>query len=74
MGCAAQCADHPDCEYWTYVKAPIEDKACYLKSGCPIQYPDFNAYSGSKDCVVWDCSDYTTIDWCGGTTGAPKIP
>merc|ERR1712110_6291 len=29
LGCAAQCAAHPDCEYWTYVTAPVEDRACY---------------------------------------------
>ena len=50
MDCAAECANLPECEYWTYVNAPIENRACYLKSGCPIELPDFNAYSGSK---VW---------------------
>ena len=60
------------CEYWTYVVAPIQNKACYLKSGCPINFPDFNAYSGSKDCIFWDCSDHTNVEACQ-TTMAPKI-
>ena len=71
LGCAAQCAELEGCEYWTFVTAPIENRACYLKSGCPIDFPDFNAYSGSKDCVFWDCSDWTNVEACQ-TTVAPK--
>ena len=73
IGCAAQCADHPECEYWTYVKMPIENRACYLKSACPIKFPDIRAYSGTKDCVFWDCSDWTNVEDCQSTPPAPKI-
>merc|ERR1712223_918910 len=40
IGCAAQCADHPECEYWTFVTAPVQNRACYLKSACPIPFTD----------------------------------
>ena len=75
LGCAAQCAEHPECEYWTYVFAAVheEDKACYLKSACPIKFPDIRAYSGTKDCVFWDCSDWTNVEDCKSTP-APKNP
>ena len=73
IGCAAQCAEHPDCEYWTFVTAPVQNRACYLKSACPIPFTDFNAYSGSKECTFWDCSDWSTIDACKSTP-APEEP
>merc|ERR1712080_97672 len=69
-GCAAQCADNPLCQYWAFVFAPV--KHCYIKSGCLVTWPDPNAYSGSKDCVTWDCSEGWEVPECQ-TTVAPKM-
>ena len=74
MGCAAQCVALPECRYWTFVNAPEQNRACYLKSACPIPFTDFNAYSGSTECTEWDCSDWgPVIDYCK-TTPAPNEP
>merc|ERR1712228_553514 len=44
--CGQLCAANEDCMYWTYVSAPQNVAACYLKSACPVAWTDLNAWSG----------------------------
>merc|ERR1711994_839298 len=72
-GCAAQCAALPDCQYWTFVFAPPPSVGCYLKSSCLITWPDPNAYSGSKDCVTWDCDEGWEVPECQTTVAHKNL-
>merc|ERR1711892_1298444 len=50
--CATQCSNHRTCAYWSWrvPSADVNPYGCWLKSGCPITFPDTRLISGAYTC------------------------